>query len=439
MRVFKRGRIYYCYVYELGVRVQRSTRCCDKKAAETVARQLERDAADPDHAAARAATLKDAIALTLRHFAELAKAGKKSKATLSFHKAKAGHWSRLLEHNARGEHVPFPLARLRAKHIDAYISQRRLEGVGEGTIAKELTTLRVVLKRAKRAGLWRGDVAEVLPVAFAPEYTPRERWLPRPELEKLLAQLVPDRAGRVAFIVATSASWGESDRAERGDVVGNQVAVRGTKRKTRRRVVPVVLEDHRTLLAYALEHACGQQGRLFAPWTNVRHHLRAACQRAGIAPCSPNDLRRTHSRWLRAAGAPPDLIGPAMGHADTRMVERVYGRLEADELAVRLAIATSNGVDLVIAQLAVRALTATLELCIAGASDPGELGGLAGLVGQRTVAIAGTFVPRDGIEPPTRGFSSRAQPWPRPRDHWAAGRADGVAASRVHHRRAEIG
>jgi integrase len=435
MRVFKRGRIYYCHVYENGERRQRSTRCCDKKAAETVARQLERDGADPDHAAARTATLKDAIALTLRQFGELVKAGKKSRATLSFHEKKAGHWSRLLEHNARGEHVPFPLAQLRARHVDAYISQRRLEGAQETTIAKELTTLRVVLKRAKRAGLWRGDIAEVLPVAFAPEYSPRERWLPRDELAKLLAQLVPDRAARVAFIVATSSSWGESDRAERTDVVGNQVAIRGTKRSTRRRVVPVVLEDHRSLLAYALEHAGGQRPRLFAEWTNVRHDLRRACRRAGIAPCSPNDLRRTHSRWLRAAGAPPDLISPAMGHADTRMVERVYGRLEADELAVRLTIATSNGVELLMAQLGIRALVATLELCSAGASDRGDSLGPAGLAGSQSAAITATSVPRDGIEPPTRGFSSRAEAWPRPREHWAAGRPEGVAASPVHHRR----
>ncbi len=61
MRLFKRGDTWYCHVYENGVRRQRSTYCHDKKAAELVARQYERDAADPDHAAARDATLTQAL------------------------------------------------------------------------------------------------------------------------------------------------------------------------------------------------------------------------------------------------------------------------------------------------------------------------------------------------------------------------------------------
>jgi len=63
----------------------------------------------------------------------------------------------------------------------------------------------------------------------------------------------------------------------------------------------------------------------------VRRDLRAACTKLKIPRCSPNDLRRTCATWLRAAGTPPHLIAPLMGHADSRMVERVYGRLEAVE------------------------------------------------------------------------------------------------------------
>jgi len=72
---------------------------------------------------------------------------------------------------------------------------------------------------------------------------------------------------------------------------------------------------------------------------NVRRDLAQACDRADIEPCTPNDLRRTCATWLRQAGAAPDLIAPVMGHADTRMVERVYGRLPVDDLERRLAAA----------------------------------------------------------------------------------------------------
>ncbi len=39
----------------------------------------------------------------------------------------------------------------------------------------------------------------------------------------------------------------------------------------------------------------------------------------------------------RADGVPAELVAPAMGHADTKMVERVYGRLGPEVLANRMA------------------------------------------------------------------------------------------------------
>jgi hypothetical protein len=68
-------------------------------------------------------------------------------------------------------------------------------------------------------------------------------------LGKLLAELQPDRAARVAFIVATSASWKESE-ARREDVAENfgAVLLRGTKRATRHRTVPIVSDVQKALL-----------------------------------------------------------------------------------------------------------------------------------------------------------------------------------------------
>jgi hypothetical protein len=101
--------------------------------------------------------------------------------------------------------------------------------------------------------------------------------------------------------------------------------------------VPIVGETARSLLEYALTHAKGENGVLFRPWNNVRRDLHAACEGVKIRRCSPNDLRRTCATWLRAAGVSPELIAPVMGHADTRMVERVYGRLPVEDLPRRLA------------------------------------------------------------------------------------------------------
>ena len=78
MRLFKRGRVWWCWYFEDGKRHLRSTKCRDQKAAELVARNWERDAADPHHAAARTATLSAALTLLLKDRQEQARAGRRS-------------------------------------------------------------------------------------------------------------------------------------------------------------------------------------------------------------------------------------------------------------------------------------------------------------------------------------------------------------------------
>jgi integrase len=348
----------------------------------------------------------------------MVRAGRRSDETVKFYETKAGHWIRILEGDPdAGTYKPFPLATLRAHTVDGYISARRAEDVSDHTIAKELVTLRAALRLAKRAGLWRGDLDEVLPVAFAPEYKPRERWLPVPEVQRLLAQLTADQAARVALIIATSACASEADHVLRDDVGADRVLLRGTKRPTRWRTVPLVTAWQRTLVVYATEHAGGAAyaaghaalpaGRLFAAWGNIRRDLEAACTRAGIARCSPNDLRRTHSHWMRAEGLPLELLAPLMGHATTRMVQTVYGKLSTDELAARmrgcLPSASQPGPE------------QPCTNCITGASDGGAPGGFSAPAARaREKKTRGKkaeiVVPRDGIEPPTRGFSRPAEP-----------------------------
>jgi len=142
------------------------------------------------------------------------------------------------------------------------------------------------------------------------------------------------RPMRVAFILATSAEWGATERALRDDInlEAATVLVRGTKRSTRWRTIPIVFPLQQKYLAMVLEKAAGKT-ILFTRWTNYRRDLSAACRRAGIEHCSPNDLRRTFSHWMSDQGVPNEVIAPMMGHADTRMLSRVYNRKTPEELA----------------------------------------------------------------------------------------------------------
>ena len=322
--------------------------------------------------------------------------------------------TRILETGEQGEIVPLLLAQLWPWHVDRFIARRRSEWavapraavvaqdgsaltpaipgrhVSDHTISKEVVALRSALKLARRAGLWEGDPGAICPHGFSPEYVPRKRFLTREELCRLLASQTRDHAAQVAFMVATSAEWGAVTRARREDVSEDLafVRIRGTKRKTRDRVVPIVTKDQRSLLKYALEHAQGENGQLYLDWQNVRRDLRVACKKLQIPRCFPNNLRRTCATWLRAAGTPPHLIAPLMGHADSRMVQRVYGRLEPAALAKLVAKATGS-------TSAHSQQTGTDSLAFGGQG------------GRRPARKSLKMAPRAGFEPATHGLTVR--------------------------------
>jgi len=92
-------------------------------------------------------------------------------------------------------------------------------------------------------------------------------------------------------------------RARREDVSEDLafVRIRGTKRRTRDRVVPIVTKDQRTLLKYALEHAQGEKGS--CSWTG-------RTSAAISAPRARSWRSRAAPRTTSAARAPPGCALP---------------------------------------------------------------------------------------------------------------------------------
>jgi integrase len=407
-RLYKRGKIWWGWYYDADrKRVSKSTRCRDQRAAEAVVREWERAAADPTYAAANATTLREALE---RFLIDRTNKGR-AEGTLSSYRVKVGHLLRLLGGDSR-------VARLDARMVDGYVDTRLEEGASRHTVQKELVALRGTLKVAKRRGDFSSDIGAVMPEGFSAGYKPRVRFLSGPEAQRLLAELTPDRAARVAFILATGARWSESERAMRDDIDWQLeiVHLRGTKTESAARAVPIVGASY-DLLAHAVQYAEGVGGLLFRPWGNCRRDLNEACTRAAttalmahlqttgqtldalssaeqtalkarfaFAPVSPNDLRRTYATWLRQHGTEPHLIGVALGHTDSRMAERVYGRMPVESLGRMLA-------DRVGDRSAFVANTAGAQRSGRQVRRPDRA--------KTPVNV----VPRDRIELPTRGFS----------------------------------
>lgn len=389
-RLYKRGDVFWCWFYDPQKRRRCvSTRCTDRRAAELAAHRLEREAADPSHAAAHATTLRAALERLVVDRGERGRAA----GTVAMYRSKSGHFRRLLGDD-------FRLAELTARVVDDYIAKRLGEEASRSTVGKELTTLRAALRLAKRRGELAVDIAAIMPIGWSIEYRPRTSVLRRArDLQALVDELIDDRGAHACFIVATGARWGESLRATRADVdlARGVVRLRGTKTAIAAApssTVPVV-GWMRPLLEHVLRVCGNKPGRLFRPWTSVRGDLAAACRRAGIEKVTPNDLRRTTATWLRAAGVEPSILAAMLRHADTRMVERVYGRLAADALG-----------DLLRERLGEpRRRRGRCSAGVAEDRGPAGRGGNGG--GTQPSGIAQLPVPRDGIEPPTRGFSIR--------------------------------
>ncbi len=338
MRVFKRDGYYHAEYYDCeGVRQRKSTRCTDKSAAQELATKWERDAANPHSAAIREETLGRSLARLI--------ANTSNPRTASFYTQKAGHLLGVLGADTQ-------IAKLRPRHIDAFIRARREQEnpPSEHTIHKELATLKVALRTSARLELWTGSTLALIPRHSA-QYEPRKRWLPVTEVYALITAFhrdYADHAARIAFAVATGAEWSAMDGALRADLTDEFVRVRGTKSAKRDREVPIVTQWQRDLLAFVKRSARGPDGFLFHPWhqSSSLLSLKRACERASIEPCSWHDLRRSFAQLLRREGAHLEDLSPVLGHANTRVTQAVYAALDKHGLRDRLLATVHGATDL---------------------------------------------------------------------------------------------
>lgn len=224
--------------------------------------------------------------------------------------------------------------------MNGYIDQRLDEGAHRHTIKKELITLRVALKVARSDNAFRGSLDVLFP-QFDPAYEPRRRVLSMLEFESLVAVLPLGRRQMVAVLALTGARRGETYRLTWNDIGEHHVFLRGTKTKDAPREVPL-LPELRALLQ-ELPRGEGSE-RVLRGWMNLYRDLSAACARVGIAPITPNDLRRSFATWLRNAGVDSASVAPLLGHANSKMVEKVYGRINLD--AKTRAVAPLQGIRL---------------------------------------------------------------------------------------------
>ncbi len=344
--LYKRGRIWWCWLWIVrpdghAQRDARSTGCTDKAAAREVLRRWEREAAVAPRGPPP--TLNELLTWFLRDREARARAKNSplAEGTVDFYEDKI-----LALLDTLGEDYSTANFQNDSAPGHEYIERRRLRGhVQDTTILKELKLLVAALEIAQERGRWNGNIKVVIPPSFKPKGLPNDVWLTRADAPKLFAELPPGRVAVVAFMLATSCEMAAFDNAREGDLDVDldgpdpKVPIRGTKNDLRDRQVPVVSDEQKMLIDFAKKHADGSEGRLFARWTNIRRDLSDACDRAGIARISPHRLRHSFAKWMQQLGVVPSVVAPLMGHADSRMVERTYGKMRAKDATAALTAA----------------------------------------------------------------------------------------------------
>ncbi|MGH6689752.1 MAG: tyrosine-type recombinase/integrase [Gammaproteobacteria bacterium] len=225
-------------------------------------------------------------------------------------------------------------ANLRPDQIDrelcrSYVALRRTRKVGDGTIGKELGTL--------RAGLRWADPRTSAVIELPSLPPPRERYLTREEARRLIANADAPHVKLFVVLALTTAGRKEAvlelawDRVDfdRGIIRLGQ----GERRAKGRATVPMhdlarplLLEARRAALTdYVIEWG-GRRLR------SIRKGFSQACRRAQLREVSPHVLRHTAAVWMAEAGVPMSEIAQYLGHSDDRITQRVYSRFSPEHL-----------------------------------------------------------------------------------------------------------
>lgn len=222
------------------------------------------------------------------------------------------------------EPVDVPWERLRYAHVAALRARLLDDGLAPGTVNKVLSALRALVREAWRLGLCTADdLLRVREVKNVPDRRlPRGRMLSWEETGSLLAAAGPRERAAVALMMGAGLRVGEACALPLGAVDYDAGAVYVHGKGGREDRIPLgsnwlgivrSWDDERW--AYHGPLLVRQGGGALTPGSMARA-LRKAGEKAGIAPFTPHDLRRTYCSRILETGTDLGLAKRMSRHAD---------------------------------------------------------------------------------------------------------------------------
>lgn len=225
-------------------------------------------------------------------------------------------------------------------HCRSYIAKRRAAGKHDGTIWTELGHLRSAFR-------WAADrrlIAYAPKVERPPKPAPKDRWLTRDEIDRLLATPMAHHIRlAILLMLSTAARVGAilDLRWDRVDFEKGRVDLRTSDIGPRKgRAVVPMNASLRAALQTAKDGALTPFVIEWAgePVKSIKTGFNSAVALAGLEGVTPHTLRHTAAVHLAAAGVPMSRISQYLGHSNTSVTERVYARFAPEHMQEEAAI-----------------------------------------------------------------------------------------------------
>lgn len=216
----------------------------------------------------------------------------------------------------------------------AYITQRREDGRKDATIRTELGCLRTALSWAEKSGI----IVKSPRIELPPTPEPRSRYLTGAEVSALLDAAINPHVKLAMLLMLTTA--GRSGAIF--DLTWEQVNfdarfIRLSKGEIGPRKGRATVPINDTLMAALQVAKAAAVSRYVIEWggdrvTSIKTGFNAAVKRAGIAHCTPHDLRRTAGRFMAEAGVPMEEIAQYLGHSNPNVTRSTYAQFSPNHL-----------------------------------------------------------------------------------------------------------
>lgn len=236
-----------------------------------------------------------------------------------------------------------PVSTLARADVSRYIDHRRMHGLSNSSINREISVLSAAISYAVKR--WGWNIANPVSGLYLKMPEGRLRWLSKDEAERLTTQAKSSDAAHLHDFIRLALNTG----MRRGELLGLEwsridfnsarLLLEGQHTKSgKRRYVPLNQGALDALISrkHFRDTFAPNSGRVFVqkngkPVVQINYAFRQACNKSGIEDFRIHDLRHTFASWLVSEGVPLSELRDLLGHSSIVQTER-YAHLAPGRL-----------------------------------------------------------------------------------------------------------